>query len=69
VPLNLVCFRHLGGDEANERILETVNASGRFFLTHTKLDGRFTLRLSVGQTWTEERHVHAVWEAICRAAP
>jgi aromatic-L-amino-acid decarboxylase len=46
-----------------------VNASGRFFLTHTKLDGRFTLRLSVGQTWTEERHVHAVWEAICRAAP
>jgi len=68
-PLNLVCFRHVGGDEANERILETVNASGRFFLTHTKLDGRFTLRLSVGQTWTEERHVHAVWEAICRAAP
>jgi aromatic-L-amino-acid decarboxylase len=68
-PLNLVCFRHLGGDEANERILETVNASGRFFLTHTKLDGRFTLRLSVGQTWTEERHVRAVWEAIRRAAP
>jgi aromatic-L-amino-acid decarboxylase len=68
-PLNLVCFRHVGGDEANERILETVNASGRYFLTHTKLDGRFTLRLSVGQTWTEERHVHAVWEAICRAAP
>jgi aromatic-L-amino-acid decarboxylase len=69
VPLNLVCFRHLGGDEANERILETVNASGRFFLTHTRLDGRFTLRLSVGQTWTEERHVRAVWEAIREAAP
>jgi aromatic-L-amino-acid decarboxylase len=68
-PLNLVCFRHLGGDQVNERILETVNASGRFFLTHTKLDGRFTLRLSVGQTWTEERHVRGVWEAIREAAP
>ena len=68
-PLNLVCFRHRGGDEANERILEAVNASGRFFLTHTKLDGRFTLRLSVGQTWTEECHVRGAWEAICGAAP
>ena len=67
-PLNLVCFRHLGGDETNERILETVNASGRIFLTHTKLDGRFTLRLSVGQTWTEERHVRAAWDAIRAAA-
>ncbi len=66
-PLNLVCFRHLGGDDANERILETVNASGRFFLTHTKLDGRFTLRLSVGQTWTEQCHVRAAWDAICNA--
>ena len=68
VPLNLVCFRHEGGDEANERILETVNASGRIFLTHTKLDGRFTLRLSIGQTWTEERHVRAAWDAIRDAA-
>jgi aromatic-L-amino-acid decarboxylase len=68
-PLNLVCFRHRGGDEVNERILETVNACGRFFLTHTKLDGRLTLRLSVGQTWTEERHVRGAWDAIREAAP
>ena len=67
-PLNLVCFRHVGGDEANERILETVNASGRIFLTHTKLDGRFTLRLSIGQTWTEEQHVRTAWDAILAAA-
>ncbi len=67
-PLNLVCFRHVGGDQANERILETVNAGGRTFLTHTKLDGRFTLRLSVGQTWTEERHVRAAWDALRAAA-
>jgi aromatic-L-amino-acid/L-tryptophan decarboxylase len=67
-PLNLVCFRHEGGDEANERILETVNASGRIFLTHTQLDGRFTLRLSIGQTWTEERHVRDAWDAIRDAA-
>jgi aromatic-L-amino-acid decarboxylase len=67
-PLNLVCFRHVGGDEANERILETANASGRIFLTHTKLDGRFTLRLSIGQTWTEEHHVRAAWDVIRGAA-
>jgi aromatic-L-amino-acid/L-tryptophan decarboxylase len=67
-PLNLVCFRHVGGDQTNEKILETVNAGGRIFLTHTKLDGRFTLRLSVGQTWTEKRHVRAAWSAIRAAA-
>ena len=67
-PLNLVCFRHAGGDDANERIFETVNASGRIFLTHTKLDGRFAMRLSIGQTWTEEHHVRAAWEAILAAA-
>jgi len=63
-PLNLVCFRHRGGDDVNRRIMEAVNASGRLFLTHTKLDGRLTLRMSIGQTHTERRHVAAAWEAI-----
>ena len=67
-PLNLVCFRHLGGDEVNERIMNTVNDEGRVFLTHTKLDGRFTLRLSVGQTHTERRHVELAWERLQAAA-
>jgi aromatic-L-amino-acid/L-tryptophan decarboxylase len=64
VPLNLVCFRHLGGDEKNQEILDRVNDSGEMFLTHTKLDGRMALRLSIGQTHTEERHVRRAFELL-----
>jgi aromatic-L-amino-acid decarboxylase len=63
-PLNLVCFRHRSGDEANQRIMDRLNASGDLYLTHTKLDGKLTLRLSVGQTRTEEAHVRRAWERI-----
>ena len=68
VPLNLVCFRHVGGDEANQRLLDTLNASGGLYLTHTRLDGRLTLRLSIGQTHTERHHVVAAWERITALA-
>ncbi len=67
-PLNLVCFRHRAGVETNERILEAVNAAGRVFLTHTKLADRYTLRMSIGQTRTERRHVELAWEELRRAA-
>jgi aromatic-L-amino-acid decarboxylase len=67
-PLNLVCFRRTGGDDANRRLLEEVNATGRIFLTHTKLDGKLTLRMSIGQTWTERRHVEAAWELLRSSA-
>jgi aromatic-L-amino-acid/L-tryptophan decarboxylase len=64
VSLNLVCFRHVGGDEASRRLLDELNASGKLFLTHTRLDGRFVLRFVVGQTWTEERHVRQAYEQV-----
>jgi aromatic-L-amino-acid decarboxylase len=64
VPINLVCFRHVGGDEVNEAIMHRLNDSGKLFLTHTKLGGRFTLRMSIGQMRTEERHVRRAWELI-----
>ena len=67
-PLTLVCFAHVGGDDATQRIMDTVNASGRAFLTHTRLNGRLALRVSVGQARTERRHVEALWQQICRAA-
>ncbi len=67
VPLNLVCFRLKAGDDANRRLLETLNASGDLFLTHTVLDGKYTLRMSIGQAHTEERHIAAAWEAIQQA--
>ncbi len=69
VPLNLVTFRHRGGDAVNEELLKKLNASGKLYLTHTKLDSRYTLRMSIGQTHTEERHVRAAWEMIRTTAP
>ena len=67
-PVNLVCFRHIGGDDANQRIMDRVNRSGEIYLNHTKLNGELTLRMSIGQTHTEERHVRKAWELI-REAP
>jgi len=67
-PLNLVCFAHKGGDEVNRRLLECLNQDGRIYLTHTILNGRYTLRFCVGQTWTEAVHVQRAWELITQAA-
>jgi len=63
-PLNLVCFRHQAGDEFNRKLLEALNNSGRLYLTHTTLGGRYTLRMVVGSTYTEARHVEAAWAQI-----
>ncbi len=68
-PLNLVCFRHLGGDAVNEALMNRLNGSGKVYLTHTKLDARFALRMAIGQTMTEERHVRAAWNLIREFAP
>jgi aromatic-L-amino-acid decarboxylase len=64
VTLNLVCFRHEGGDAVNQAIMEVVNESGRIYLTHTRLDGRLTLRLAVGQAKTRRAHVEQAWAMI-----
>ena len=56
------------GDEVNQRITDRVNESGKLFLTHTKIDSQMTLRMSIGQTHTEARHVRAAWEAITSSA-
>jgi aromatic-L-amino-acid decarboxylase len=64
VPLNLVCFRHKGGDDVNQGLMERLNGSGDLYLTHTKLANRTTLRLCIGQTNTEARHVERAWKRI-----
>ncbi len=64
VPLNLVCFRHRGGDASNQLLMDRLNRSGDLFLTHTRLNDRFTLRLCVGQTNTALRHVENAWKRI-----
>jgi aromatic-L-amino-acid decarboxylase len=68
VPLNLVCFRHKAGEGANQTIMDRLNGSGDLFLTHTKLHGKLTLRLSVGQTHTQARHVENAWKRILEEA-
>ena len=68
VPLSLVCFRHRGGDAINQQILDSLNASGKMFLSHTRLDDKMTLRMSIGQTNTEHRHVEQAWRLIREAA-
>ena len=67
-PLNLVCFRHVGGDALNENLLDAVNGTGEIYLTHTMLEGRYTLRMAIGQAWTYERHVEAAWKLLQRLA-
>ena len=62
--LNLVCFRLKSDDSANERLVHQLNASGKLYLSHTKLQGKYVLRFCVGQTYTEERHVRNAWEQI-----
>jgi len=66
--LNLVCFRHHGGDAVNQALLDTLNASGRIYLSHTRLDGKLTLRMSIGQTNVERRHVQQAWALVQDAA-
>ena len=65
---SLVCFRRDGGDEENERLLERVNASGEVFLSHTRLDGRFVLRLAIGNARTIEDDVRLAWDVLRREA-
>lgn len=66
--LQLVCFAHTDGDEFTESLLDSVNASGKIYLSQTVLRGRFTIRMSIGQTHTQERHVRAAWELIKETA-
>ncbi|HMA25926.1 MAG TPA: pyridoxal-dependent decarboxylase, partial [Gemmatimonadaceae bacterium] len=75
VPFSLVCFRYaphgmsdLERDRCNEAIMHAVNAGGDVFLSHTKLHGRFTLRLAIGNIRTEERHVALAWQRLKEAA-
>ena len=66
--LNLVCFRLIADDDKNAALLDALNRSGKLFLSHTKLNGRYTLRMSIGQTHTESRHVEAAWKLIGQTA-
>jgi aromatic-L-amino-acid decarboxylase len=63
-PFSTVCFRREGTDEENEAILERVNASGEIFISHTKLNGRYVLRLAIGSDRTTEDDVRRAWDVL-----
>jgi aromatic-L-amino-acid/L-tryptophan decarboxylase len=63
-PFSVVCFRRRGSEDDNRRILECVNASGEAFLSHTVLDGKYTLRIAVGNIATTRAHVMRAWELV-----
>src|ERR1700688_330873 len=63
-PLNLICFRLKGADQLNEELLRRLNRSGKLYLSHTRLNGKFTIRFCVAQTRTELQHVQQAWDAI-----
>jgi aromatic-L-amino-acid decarboxylase len=73
VPFSVVCFRAKPAgihwtepdlERLNTDLLDAVNASGEVFLSHTKLDGRYVIRLAIGHIRTEERHVRRAWELL-----
>ena len=63
-PLNLLCTALRSGNEATDSLIERANDTGRALFTRTVLDGRVTLRFSIGGRTTEERHVMAGWELL-----
>jgi aromatic-L-amino-acid decarboxylase len=67
-PFSVVCFRREGSDEENRALLERVNASGEVFLSGTRLNDRFVLRLAVGNAHTTEEDVQLAWDVLRREA-
>lgn len=75
VTLNTVCFRYcpagMGDEDANtlnEKINHALNDTGKIYLTHTKVDGRYVLRMVTAQTGVTERHVRQAWDLIRETA-
>jgi aromatic-L-amino-acid/L-tryptophan decarboxylase len=63
-PLSTVCFRLKSANEANQALLERVNASGEVFLSHTVLRDQYCLRLAIGNMGTTRQHVQRAWELV-----
>ena len=83
VPFSTVCFRYrpprLVGredepevrawlDETNTTLMDAVNRTGEVFLSHTRLDGRFTIRVAIGNLRTEPEHLERTWALLREAA-
>ena len=63
---SVVCFRRPGSEEDNEQLLTRVNDSGELFISHTRLNGRYVLRLAIGNERTTESDVRRAWAVLKR---
>jgi aromatic-L-amino-acid decarboxylase len=63
-PFSVVCFRADGSDEENEALLGRANESGELFISHTRLSGRYVLRLAIGNERTTEEDVRRAWDVL-----
>jgi aromatic-L-amino-acid decarboxylase len=74
VNVSLVCFRLNDGrneeklNELNQQLMESINQTGKVFLTHTTLRGKYVLRMAIAQRTTEERHVKVAWDLVVSKA-
>jgi aromatic-L-amino-acid decarboxylase len=68
-PLSVVCLRYKGTDEQNQAIINAVNATGKAFLSHTRLDDQLVIRVAIGNRGTTPADVAQVWDLIRSAAP
>ena len=64
---SVVCFRTSGSDDENEDLLARANATGELFISHTRLDGRYVLRLAIGNERTTEADVRRAWDVLKRS--
>ncbi|MCC7176174.1 MAG: amino acid decarboxylase [Bryobacterales bacterium] len=69
VHFGLVCFRYKGTDEQNQKLLDTVNATGKTFLSHTVLNGRYVIRCAIGNFQTTQEDVDEIWALVRSSAP
>ena len=62
--LALVCFRHVNGNRATKELADAINASGSAYVTPSVINDVSYIRVSIGSTWTEQRHVEDLWRLI-----
>jgi aromatic-L-amino-acid decarboxylase len=62
--LGLLCIGHVRGDDATQRVLDAINADGRFSVTHCRLGERLVIRVAIGTLCVEAEHVESLWEAM-----
>jgi aromatic-L-amino-acid decarboxylase len=66
--LSVICFRLRGSNEANRALMESINSTGRFFLSNTTLNGQYVIRIAVGNMGTNRHTLSALWEQLATVA-